>query len=87
MRFAFCGLSLKGGRDLKGTATAPKNVSRSDAKIINELICVFKLRTAPQSSDQTYENNGNAALKVSIRPNMHALPLYIVSLENRNHWK
>ncbi|KZT30410.1 hypothetical protein NEOLEDRAFT_1144074 [Neolentinus lepideus HHB14362 ss-1] len=37
-----------GGRDLKGTKTAPKN-----------------LRTAPQSSDQTFENNFNAALKTS----------------------
>ncbi|TFK57273.1 hypothetical protein OE88DRAFT_1715965 [Heliocybe sulcata] len=37
-----------GGRDLKGTKAAPKN-----------------LRTAPQSSDQTFENNFNAALKKS----------------------
>ncbi|KAF9781005.1 PUA-like domain-containing protein [Thelephora terrestris] len=37
-----------GGRDLKGTKTAPKN-----------------LRTAPQSSDQTFDNNFNKALKVS----------------------
>ncbi|KAJ3774966.1 PUA-like domain-containing protein [Lentinula raphanica] len=37
-----------GGRDLKGTKTAPKN-----------------LRTAPQSSDQTFDNPFNAALKRS----------------------
>ncbi|EIW86679.1 hypothetical protein CONPUDRAFT_115281 [Coniophora puteana RWD-64-598 SS2] len=37
-----------GGRDLKGTKQAPKN-----------------LRTAPQSSDQTFENNFNQALKTS----------------------
>ncbi|TFK77070.1 hypothetical protein BDN72DRAFT_25255 [Pluteus cervinus] len=37
-----------GGRDLKGTKNAPKN-----------------LRTAPQSSDQTFDNNFNKALKRS----------------------
>jgi E3 ubiquitin-protein ligase UHRF1 len=37
-----------GGRDLKGTKTAPKN-----------------LRTAPQSSDQSFENDFNMALKKS----------------------
>ncbi|KAJ4486188.1 PUA-like domain-containing protein [Lentinula aciculospora] len=37
-----------GGRDLKGTKTAPKN-----------------LRTAPQSSDQSFDNSYNAALKRS----------------------
>ncbi|KAL9716215.1 hypothetical protein Ac2012v2_000661 [Leucoagaricus gongylophorus] len=37
-----------GGRDLKGTKTAPKN-----------------LRTAPQSSDQTFENNFNNMLRRS----------------------
>ncbi|KAJ7293610.1 PUA-like domain-containing protein [Mycena rebaudengoi] len=37
-----------GGRDLKGTKAAPKN-----------------LRTAPQSSDQDFENNYNKALKRS----------------------
>ncbi|KAE9411098.1 hypothetical protein BT96DRAFT_983739 [Gymnopus androsaceus JB14] len=37
-----------GGRDLKGTKAAPKN-----------------LRTAPQSSDQSFENSFNAALKRS----------------------
>ncbi|KAG6911944.1 hypothetical protein DXG01_000192 [Tephrocybe rancida] len=37
-----------GGRDLKGTKTAPKN-----------------LRTAPQSSNQTFENPFNRALKRS----------------------
>ncbi|KAF5367234.1 hypothetical protein D9615_010671 [Tricholomella constricta] len=37
-----------GGRDLKGTKDAPKN-----------------LRTAPQSSDQSFENNFNKALKRS----------------------
>ncbi|KDQ10475.1 hypothetical protein BOTBODRAFT_68562 [Botryobasidium botryosum FD-172 SS1] len=37
-----------GGRDLKGTKQAPKN-----------------LRTAPQSSDQSFENPKNMALKVS----------------------
>ncbi|KAF8898706.1 PUA-like domain-containing protein [Infundibulicybe gibba] len=37
-----------GGRDLKGTKAAPKN-----------------LRTAPQSSDQTFENSFNKALKRS----------------------
>ncbi|KAI0053788.1 hypothetical protein FA95DRAFT_1508426 [Auriscalpium vulgare] len=43
--FTFTG---SGGRDLKGTKNAPKN-----------------LRTAPQSSDQTFENAFNKALKVS----------------------
>ncbi|KAL0951146.1 hypothetical protein HGRIS_007881 [Hohenbuehelia grisea] len=38
-----------GGRDLKGTKTAPKN-----------------LRTAPQSCDQSFENNFNKALKKSV---------------------
>jgi hypothetical protein len=37
-----------GGRDLKGTAAAPKN-----------------LRTAPQTTDQTFDNNFNASLKKS----------------------
>ncbi|TFY80116.1 hypothetical protein EWM64_g3890 [Hericium alpestre] len=43
--FTFTG---SGGRDLKGTKNAPKN-----------------LRTAPQSSDQTFENHFNMALKKS----------------------
>ncbi|KAG7099245.1 hypothetical protein E1B28_001108 [Marasmius oreades] len=37
-----------GGRDLKGTKTAPKN-----------------LRTAPQSSDQSFDDNFNRSLKIS----------------------
>ncbi|ETW87243.1 hypothetical protein HETIRDRAFT_153833, partial [Heterobasidion irregulare TC 32-1] len=43
--FTFTG---SGGRDLKGTKNAPKN-----------------LRTAPQSSDQSFENSFNKALKIS----------------------
>lgn len=44
--FTFTG---SGGRDLKGTKTAPKN-----------------LRTAPQSSDQSFEDRNNAAIQRSV---------------------
>ncbi|KAG0708893.1 PUA-like domain-containing protein [Suillus ampliporus] len=44
--FTFTG---SGGRDLRGTKTAPKN-----------------LRTAPQSSDQSFEDRNNAALQRSV---------------------
>ena len=45
MAFTYTG---SGGRDLKGTKNAPKN-----------------LRTAPQTTDQSFDNPKNAALTVS----------------------
>lgn len=47
-----------GGRDLKGTKNAPKNVSPRLYKKDSRLI-LFQLRTAPQSSDQSFENNAS----------------------------
>ncbi|KAF9643648.1 hypothetical protein BDM02DRAFT_3104129 [Thelephora ganbajun] len=56
-----------GGRDLKGTKIAPKN-----------------LRTAPQSSDQTFDNNFNRALKVSADTNK---PVRVVrGFKNRSEY-
>jgi len=57
--------SILGGRDLKGTKTAPKNVGNfSDPYWIDTDYA--QLRTAPQSSDQTFENNVRIRIVLSV---------------------
>ena len=70
-----------GGRDLKGTKEKPKNVRRQPPSGREVLIPHPQLRTAPQSSHQTFENPMNQALLVGQR----SISSVIAHLRDRSH--